>query len=70
MMPEVSGMELFARVSERRPAIASRFVFMTGGAFTAQARAFVEQTPLVCLEKPFELRQIRDLVRERAEPAD
>ena len=70
MMPEVSGMELFARVLDRCPAIASRFVFMTGGAFTPQAREFLEQTPLVCLEKPFELRQIRDLVRERAEPAD
>jgi CheY-like chemotaxis protein/two-component sensor histidine kinase len=70
MMPEVSGMELFARVSERCPEIASRFVFMTGGAFTPQAREFLQRTPLVCLEKPFELRQIRDLVRERAEPAD
>ena len=70
MMPEVSGMELFARVSERCPEIASLFVFMTGGAFTPQARDFLKQTPLVCLEKPFALRQIRDLVRERAEPAD
>ena len=70
MMPEVSGMELFARVSERCPEIASRFVFMTGGAFTPEAREFLKQSPLVCLEKPFELRQIRDLVKERAEPAD
>jgi len=69
MMPEVSGMEVFGRVSERRPEIASRFVFMTGGAFTPQAREFLKQTHMVCLEKPFELHQIRDLVRERAEPA-
>jgi signal transduction histidine kinase len=70
MMPEMSGMEVFNRVSEQCPEIASRFVFMTGGAFTQPAREFLKQTPLVCLEKPFELRQIRDLVRERAEPAD
>jgi len=70
MMPEVSGMEVFARVREQCPDIASRFVFMTGGAFTAEARAFLKQTPLACLEKPFELRQIRELVRERAELAD
>ena len=68
MMPEVSGMELFARVSERCPEIASRFVFMTGGAFTPQAREFLKQTPLVCLEKPFELREVRQLVAERATP--
>ncbi|MGB8224274.1 MAG: response regulator, partial [Polyangiales bacterium] len=70
MMPEVSGMEVYGRVSARRPELASRFVFMTGGAFTAEAREFLEQNPLVCLEKPFELRQIRDLVAERAGPSD
>ncbi len=70
MMPGVSGMEVFRRVSEQRPEIASRFVFMTGGAFTQQAREFLEETPSVCLEKPFELRQIRDLVTERAASAD
>lgn len=67
MMPEVSGMEVFGRVCARRPEMASRFVFMTGGAFTAQAREFLRDTPMLCLEKPFEVRQIRDLVRERAE---
>ncbi len=70
MMPEVSGMEVFARVAEHCPEVASQFVFMTGGAFTQDARDFVKETPLVCLEKPFELRQIRDLVTERSEPAD
>lgn len=70
MMPEVSGMEVYGRVFEQRPQTASRFVFMTGGAFTPQAREFLKATTLACLEKPFELRQIRDLVRERAEPAD
>jgi FixJ family two-component response regulator len=67
MMPEVSGMEVFGRVCARRPEMASRFVFMTGGAFTAEAREFLRDTPMLCLEKPFEVRQIRDLVRERAE---
>ena len=70
MMPETNGMEVFRRVSERCPEVASRFVFMTGGAFTQSAREFLKNSTLVCLEKPFELRQIRDLVRERAEPPD
>ncbi len=67
LMPEMSGMEVFAKVAAQRPELASRFVFMTGGAFTPEARDFVKDTSLVCLEKPFELHQIRDLVRERAE---
>jgi signal transduction histidine kinase len=70
MMPDVSGMEVFGRVREQRPEIISRFVFMTGGAFTAQAREFLKETTLTCLEKPFELRQIRELVTERVESAD
>ncbi len=68
MMPEVSGMEVYGAVAEQRPDLASRFVFMTGGAFTTKAREFLRETTLACLEKPFDLRQIRDLVKERAEP--
>lgn len=67
MMPDVSGMEVFGKVSARRPDLASRFVFMTGGAFTARAREFLKETSVPCLEKPFELNQIRELVRERTE---
>ena len=70
MMPELSGMEVYRRVIECRPERASRFVFMTGGAFTRQARGFLDATPLPCLEKPFDLRQIRDVVAERATPGD
>lgn len=66
MMPEVSGMEVYGAVAERRPDLASRFVFMTGGAFTTKAREFLRETTLACLEKPFDLRQIRDLVKDRA----
>lgn len=68
MMPETSGMEVYEKVSAHRPDLASRFVFMTGGAFTTQAREFLESTPVVCLHKPFELDQIRELVVERADP--
>ena len=41
-MPEVSGMELYAAVRERFPALADRFVFVTGGAFSSDARKFLE----------------------------
>lgn len=69
MMPGMSGMEVYKRAVAQRPDLASRFVFMTGGAFTSEARTFIEQTDVVCLEKPFDLAQIRDLVSERIEPA-
>jgi len=66
MMPEMSGMEVYRRVTARWPERASRFVFMTGGAFSPEARDFLADTAAPCLEKPFELRQIRELVAARA----
>ena len=65
MMPEMSGMEVFAIIDQERPELAERFVFITGGAFTEQARAFLEATPVLCIDKPFDVSQLRDLVRER-----
>lgn len=70
MMPDVSGMDVYRRVTERRPERGSRFVFMTGGAFTPKARDFLASTPLPCLEKPFDLRQIREVVAQRATSVD
>lgn len=52
-MPKVSGIDLYREVERRDPALAARFVFMTGGATNAVARAFLEQTKLRVLEKPF-----------------
>jgi PAS domain S-box-containing protein len=54
MMPGLSGMDLFERVSQAAPAAAARFVFLTGGAFTDRARQFLERVPNPRLEKPFD----------------
>ena len=64
MMPEVSGMDLYERVSETRPALASRFVFMTGGAFTERAREFLKAHRLRRIEKPFTLERVEELLAE------
>ena len=40
MMPELNGMDLLHRVREEAPDLESRFVFMTGGAFSSSARRF------------------------------
>jgi PAS domain S-box-containing protein len=62
MMPGRSGMELYAVVERRWPELAPRFVFVTGGAFTPAAREFLARTAQPTLEKPFELRRLRELV--------
>jgi two-component system cell cycle sensor histidine kinase/response regulator CckA len=69
MMPEVTGMELFERVSKAHPELRDRFVFMTGGAFSAGMRELVEATQLPRLEKPFDIRELRRILHRRAKAA-
>ena len=66
MMSEMSGIELYSELVRRSPDLARRVVFMTGGAFTPRARAFLQAVPNRCVEKPLDLETIDDLIRELA----
>jgi signal transduction histidine kinase/ActR/RegA family two-component response regulator len=61
-MPEMSGMDLHALVAERHPALADRFVFVTGGAFSGEARRFLEESVPAVIQKPFSVNDILVLV--------
>ncbi len=65
MMPTVTGMDFFQAVMQTAPLQARRIVFITGGAFTAQARTFLDTVPNARLEKPFEIQRLRALINER-----
>jgi PAS domain S-box-containing protein len=65
MMPEMSGMEWFEEVGRAAPALGQRVVFVTGGAFTEAARAFLERVPNARLEKPFTPDEVRAVATER-----
>ncbi|AKF79203.1 PAS domain S-box-containing protein [Myxococcus fulvus] len=69
MMADLTGMDLHAELTARGPELLSRFVFMTGGAFTERARAFLQSVPLPRIEKPFDPGTLRALV-EGAPPRD
>jgi DNA-binding NtrC family response regulator len=62
MMPETSGMVVWKSLRERHPEMLSRFVFMTGGAFTDETRDFLERYDGPRLEKPFNVRQVEALL--------
>jgi PAS domain S-box-containing protein len=62
MMPVMTGMDLYAEVVRTAPMLAGRFVFMTGGAFTPRARAFLASVVNPCLEKPLDMGKLRSLV--------
>jgi two-component system cell cycle sensor histidine kinase/response regulator CckA len=62
MMPEMNGIELFAQLQARFPSYVRRTVFMTGGAFTSQAREALEVLGTPRLEKPFSEAQLREMI--------
>jgi len=62
MMPVMTGMDLYAEIVKVAPKLAGRLVFMTGGAFTPRARAFLESVVNPCLEKPIDTSRLRSLV--------
>jgi signal transduction histidine kinase len=64
MMPQMTGMELHAQLLRNAPEQAGQMVFLSGGAFTPGARAFLEAVPNQRLEKPFDSRQLLVLVNE------
>jgi PAS domain S-box-containing protein len=54
VMPVMSGFELFRWMEERRPELASRVLFMSGGRLGDQERAHSERHPDRWLSKPFD----------------
>jgi CheY-like chemotaxis protein len=65
MMPQMTGMELHAELVRLSPELAGRMVFVTGGAFTPGARAFLDSVPNQRLEKPFDAQQLRAVLNDR-----
>jgi CheY-like chemotaxis protein len=65
MMPVMTGMEFHAELTRTVPDQAACIIFLTGGAFTAGARKFLDQVPNPRLEKPFQIQALRSLVNER-----
>jgi PAS domain S-box-containing protein len=58
MMPGMSGIDLHERVARERPERAARFVFITGGTYTARARDYLERIPNERLSKPFDVNEL------------
>jgi CheY-like chemotaxis protein len=67
IMPGIDGPALFERLRARWPHLLGRTVFMTGGAFTARAREFLEREAPTVLTKPFDATLLRRLVAEVGE---
>ncbi|MEZ4320524.1 MAG: ATP-binding protein [Myxococcota bacterium] len=62
MMPEVTGMAVYEHLQRVRPELAERMLFVTGGAYTEAARAFVDRSDITCIMKPFRVTEVREQV--------
>jgi len=70
MMPEISGMEVYEKVVAEYPELAERFVFMTGGVFTARGHEFMNEFKCQVHEKPIEPKMLIRLVDEAIHGSD
>ncbi|ATB33414.1 hybrid sensor histidine kinase/response regulator [Melittangium boletus] len=63
MMPEMSGVELYQQLLLHLPVLTDRLVFLTGGAFTPNAREFLSQVKNRRVDKPFSGQDLHDVVQ-------
>ncbi|MEO6600547.1 MAG: ATP-binding protein [Polyangiaceae bacterium] len=63
-LPGRNGDTLHARIAERRPELASRFVFVTGGALGRSEAEYLKNCACPTLFKPVELKTLKDLLED------
>ncbi len=56
MMPEYSGVDFYNDIEARRPDLVRRIIFLSGGAFTPTAEAFIEEGRRPVLPKPWSVK--------------
>jgi signal transduction histidine kinase len=62
MMPEMTGMDLYDELQQSMADQAEKFIFMSGGAFTDNARAFLARSCNEVIDKPFKTAGLRQVV--------
>ena len=65
-LPGRNGDTLHSRISARRPELAKRFVFVTGGALGRAEAEYLKNCVCPTLFKPVELKTIKDLLEDEA----
>jgi two-component system cell cycle sensor histidine kinase/response regulator CckA len=63
MMPQMTGTEFYEALLAMRPDLASRVVFVTGGASSAKVQAFLDAVPNPQITKPYKAESLRESVQ-------
>jgi CheY-like chemotaxis protein len=61
-MPKLDGEHFVAAIAQRFPRLRNRIVFVTGDILSREKREFLERTGAPHVLKPFDLREVRQLV--------
>lgn len=65
MLPGVTGIDVYEGIGSIAPELVNRVVFLTGGAFSARSKAFLEQDTIAWIEKPLpSVAEFREVVRQ------
>ena len=64
-MPGMGGDELYREIQRVAPEQVERIVFITGGPTTGSARDFIATVPNPIIEKPFDPKGLREMLRAR-----
>ena len=69
-MPEVDGLELYREIERRFPAMRRRVLFVTGDVLDHDKQQFLESIHATVVTKPFNLGDVRAVVRRRLAEID
>jgi CheY-like chemotaxis protein len=64
MMPGMTGMDLYAVIRERTPALSTRMVFVTGGAFVPKIADFLSSIDNPKLDKPLDVKALLKAIQD------
>lgn len=60
---DMSGKDLYQKVKESNETLSHRIVFITGDLRNPKTASFVVETGNLCLEKPFTLGELKDILK-------
>lgn len=63
MMPQMTGIDLYAHVRELAPLQAAAIIFISGGAVTDRAREFLASVQNLVIDKPFDPKELQATIR-------
>jgi CheY-like chemotaxis protein len=63
-MPGMSGRELFNRILEVQPDLTRRLIFITGDFLSDETEAFIQESKIPLIKKPFVVEEAYSLVNE------